>query len=209
MLESHKYMKTETKDLLKSVGSNAAGTVVGAAVIAIFVFFSGKIELFVAYWKEVAFSTLLIFTVLTLVAWFRNLLKMQRELEVIKSVLQINWHTNAIKKIREDLIRTMEAVSGGNISSLKRKIVELEIENFRSGHQVGELAGLIEKLHMDLKTDVHVEDDLMEIREYIKKSGMPHYYIEKLNKVLNLVSEDYSMFKKDILTLSQEKLYKC
>ena len=49
---------------------------------------------------------------------------------------------------------------------------------------------------MDLKSDIYVKDDLMEIREYIKKSGMPHFYIEELNKVLNLVSEDYSMLKK-------------
>ena len=201
-------MSTETKDLLKSIGANAAGTVVGAGVIAIFVFFSGKINLVVVYWKEISFSALLIFMVLTLVVWFRKLLKIEKELEAVKSVLQIKWHTNAVKKIREDLIRTMEAVSSGNISLLKRLIVESEIENFRSGHQVGELSSLIEKLHMDLKSDIYVKDDLMEIREYIKKSGMPHFYIEELNKVLNLVSEDYSMLKKDISTLSQEKLYK-
>lgn len=202
-------MKTETKDLLKSVGSNAAGTVAGAGIIAIFAFFSGKINLVTIYWKEVSFSVVLIFMVLTLFVWFRKLLKMEKDLEAVKSVLQINWHTNVVKKIREDLIRTMEAVSSGNISPLKRMIVELEIENFRSGHQVGELSSLIEKLQMDLKSDTYVKDDLMEIREYIKKSGMPHFYIEKLNKVLNLVGEDYSMLKKDISTLSQEKLYKC
>ncbi len=202
-------MNTETKDLLKSVGSNAAGTVIGAGIIAMFVFFLGKINLVVVYWKEISFSALLIFMVLTLVVWFRKLLKIEKELEAVKSVLQINWHTNAVKKIREDLIRTMEVVSSGNTSPLKRMIVESEIENFRSGHQVGELSGLIEKLHMDLKSDIYVKDDLMEIREYIKKSGMPHFYIDKLNKVLDIVSEDYSMLKKDISTLSQEKLYKC
>jgi len=202
-------MKTETKDLLKSVGSNAAGTVVGAAVIAIFVFFSGKINLVVVYWKEISFSALLIFMVLTLVVWFRKLLKIEKELEAVKSVLQINWHTNAVKKIREDLIRTMEVVSSGNTSSLKRMIVESEIENFRSGHQVGELSSLIKKLHMDLEKGWRVEDTLMEIREYIKKSGMPHFYIEDLNKALKLVGEDFSVLKKEIATLSQEKLYKC
>lgn len=202
-------MKIETKDLLRSVATNASGTVIGAGVIAMMVFFMGKVNLLATYWKEIVISLILFFLVLTLVVWFCKLLKIEKELEVVKSVLQLNWHTNAVKKIREDLIRTMEAVSSGNISPLKRMIVELEIENFRSGHQVGELSSLIEKLHLDLKTDVYVKDDLMEIREYIKKKGMPHFYIEKLNKTLNLVSEDYSMLKKDISTLSQEKLYKC
>lgn len=202
-------MNTETKDLLKSVGSNAAGTVVGAAVIAIFVFFSGKINLVVVYWKEISFSTLLIFMALTLIVWFRKLLKIEKELEAVKNVLQINRHINAVEKMRMDLIRMIEAFSSGNVSPLKRMIVEMEIENFRSGQRVGELSSLIKKLHIDLEKGQRVEDTLMEIREYIKKSGMPHFYIEDLNKVLKLVSDDFSVLKKEIATLSQEKLYKC
>ena len=201
-------MNTETKDLLKSIGSNAAGTVVGAAIIAIFVFFFGKISLIAVYWREISFSILLIFMILTLSVWFRKLLMIEKELEVVKNVLQINWHTNAVIKIREHLIRTMEAVSSGHVSPLKRMIVELEIENFRNGRRVGELSSLIKKLHMDLETGWRVGDTLMEIRGYIKKSGMPHFYVEDLNKALKLVSEDFSVLKKEIATLSQEKLYK-
>ncbi len=202
-------MNTETKDLLRSIATNASGTVIGAGVIAMTVFFTGKVSLLATYWMEIVFSSILIFLVLTLLVWFRKLLKIERELEDVKNVLQIKWHTNALSKIREDLIRTMEAVSSGNTSPLKRMIIELEIDNFRSRHQVGELSSLIKKLHMDLENGRRVEDTLMEIREYIKKSGMPHFYVEDLNKVLKLVSDDFSILKKEIATLSQEKIYKC
>jgi hypothetical protein len=103
----------------------------------------------------------------------------------------------------------MEAVSSGNTTRLKYMIVELEIENFRSNHQVGELSSLIKKLHMDMESGWNVRDTLMEIREYIKKSGMPHYYIEDLNKALKPLDEDFSVLKNEITTLSKEKLYKC
>lgn len=201
-------MNIETKDLLRSIATNASGTVIGAGVIAVLVFFAGKVSLLATYWWEITFSFILIFLVLTLVVWFRKILKMERELEDVKNVLQIKWHTNALSKIRGDLIRTMEAVSSGNTSPLKRMIIELEIQEFRNKKAVGELSKLIEKLHIDIGSKFAVRDTLMEIREYIKENGMPYYYIEDLNKALKLVETDFSVLSGEISALSQEKLYK-
>ena len=59
------------------------------------------------------------------------------------------------------------------------------------------------------REDKHsIRDTLMEIREYIKKGSMPHYYVEDLNKVLKLVEEDFSILANEIKVLSQEKLRK-
>jgi hypothetical protein len=201
-------MNTETKDLLRSIGTNASGTVIGAGVIAVLIFFAGKINLLTIYWKEITLSLILIFLVLTLVVWFRKLLSLEKELDNIKRISGIDRETEVIKDMREYLIQTMKAVSSGNVASLKRMIIELEILQFRNNHQVGELSKLIEKLHIDIGRDWEVRGTLMEIREYIKEKGMPYYYIEDLNKVLKLVEKDFSVLSSEIATLSQEKLYK-
>lgn len=201
-------MNIETKDLLRSIVTNASGTVIGAGVIAIMVFFAGKINILTTYWKEIAISLILIFLVLTLVVWFRKLLSLENELENIKRTLGTSKETKALEKVRRYLIRTMEAVSNGNSGPLKRMIVELEIEQFRSNHQVGEISKLIEKLHIDIGRKYDVRETLMEIREYIKEKGMPYYYIEDLNKELKLVENDFAVLSTEISSLSQEKLYK-
>lgn len=203
-------METETRDLLKSIGSNAAGTVLGAGVIALLVFFAGKVNFLVTYWKEALGLLLLTFVMLTVVVWFRKILRIEKELEVIKNFSNHNRETDAVRKIRSDLIRILNIISNGNTSRLKYVIVELEIERFRSNGQIGEISKLIEKLQMDVeREDKHsIRDTLMEIREYIKKGSMPHYYVEDLNKVLKLVEEDFSILANEIKVLSQEKLRK-
>lgn len=203
-------MKNETRELLKSVGSNAAGTVLGAGVIALFIFFAGKINFLVTYWKEAFGLLLLIFVVITIFVWFRRLLRIEKELEIIKNFPKHNRETEAMRKMRTDLIRILNIVSTGNTSRLKYMIVELEIENFRSNGQIGEISKLIEKLQMDVqRKDNHsTTETLMEIREYIKNGSMPHYYIEDLNKIIKLVEKDFSVLANEIKVLSQEKLRK-
>lgn len=201
-------MNIETKDLLRSIATNASGTVIGAGVIAVIVFFAGKISLIAIYWKEITLSLVLIFLVLTLIVWFRKLLNLEKDLENIKRSSGLTREAESIKELRRYLIRTMEAVSSGNFTPLKRMIVELEILQFRNNHQVGELSKLIEKLNIDIGRNYEVRETLMEIREYIREKGMPHYYIEDLNKTLKLVEKDFSVLSGEIATLSQEKLYK-
>jgi hypothetical protein len=86
-------MSTETKDLLKNITSNAIGNVIGAGALILIALFAGKINLIIVYWKEISFSFLLIFMTITLVVWFRKLIKIEKEVETIKKTLQINEET--------------------------------------------------------------------------------------------------------------------
>lgn len=121
---------------------------------------------------------------------------------------KVNKDTKAIQEASERLIKSKVANLKEKIFDIEYTLVDFEFEHHRSKNQVGELSNMIKKLYMDIKRGWGAEDTLMEIREYIKKSGIPHFYIEDLNKALELVNSDFSVLTNEIKILSQEKLYK-
>lgn len=122
--------------------------------------------------------------------------------------IKIDKENRATQDASEKLIKSEVANLEEKIFDIEYTLVDFEIKHHRSKNQVGELSNMIKKLHMDIKRGWGAEDTLMEIREYIKKSGMPHFYIEDLNKAIDHVNSDFSVLTNEIKTLSQEKLYK-
>ena len=154
-------MNTETKDLLKSVGTNAAGTVLGAGVVAAFVFFFGKINFVVMYWREVSLSLVLIFVVLTLTVWFRKLLKLEKQLGEIQHQPKMSIdYSPEIKKVEKDLTASLgkkadltSVPSKAAFKDLKRTVKELKVFMHAQKGQMGEIIGLVELLKEDIDDD--------------------------------------------------------
>ena len=154
-------MNAETKDLLKSIGANAVGTVLGAGIIALLVFFAGKINLVVLYWKEISLSLVLIFVVLTLTVWFRKLLRLEKQLSEFRAHPKISVdHFPKIKKLEQDTkaelakkANSSDVVSKSAFKDLKRTVKELEVFMHGQKGQMGELIGLVELLKEDIADD--------------------------------------------------------
>lgn len=115
-----------------------------------------------------------------------------------------------IKKLSDSTttqIKSTENRFNQQFSDIKYTIVEFEIEHHRNKEQVGEILKMIEKLEMDLKRGWGAENTLLEIREYIKKSGMPNYFFGNLCKTLKKLPSNMKSIGEEILKLAQEKLY--
>lgn len=115
-----------------------------------------------------------------------------------------------IKKLSESTanqIKSVENRFNDKFFDIQHTIVEFEIEHHRSKGQVGEVSKMIEKLEMDLKRRWGAENTLLEIREYIKKSGMPNYFLDDLHKTLEKLPNSMKGIGEEILKLAQERLY--
>jgi len=104
-------------------------------------------------------------------------------------------------------IKAIETRLNNKLFELERTLVDFEIENHRNKNQVGEVSMMIKKLGMDNKSGYGAEDTLLEIKEYIKKSGMPNYFLEDLNKALKGIPEGLGIVRDEILKIAQERLY--
>ena len=128
-----------------------------------------------------------------------------------KQILDIKiFLETQIKKSSDSYTTQIKSIYGklnDRIFEIERTLVDFEIENHRSKNQVGEISMMIKKLNMDNKRGWGAENTLLEIREYIKKSGMPNYFLDDLHKALKDVSESLKIVADEILKLAQEKLY--
>lgn len=128
-----------------------------------------------------------------------------------KQILDIKSSLEAqIKKLSDSntaQAKSVETRLGDKLFEIERTLVDFEIENHRAKNQVGEISMMIKKLNMDLKRRWGAENDLLEIREYIKKSGMPNYFLEDLHNALKGVPDSLKIIADEILKLAQEKLY--
>ncbi len=121
-----------------------------------------------------------------------------------------NSFQNQIKKSSDSIaiqIKSIQTKFENEIFDIKRTIIDFEIEKFRDKGQVGEISRMIEKLEMDIKAGFGAEETLPEIREYVKKSGMPNYYLDDLHKVLKNLPESLKRLGEETLKLAEEKLY--
>lgn len=104
-------------------------------------------------------------------------------------------------------VKSVETRLNEKMFEMERTLVDFEIESHRAKDQVGEVAMMIKKLNMDIKRKWGAEDTLLEIKEYIKKSGMPNYFLNDLHNALKGVPESLKIVADEILKLAQEKLY--
>jgi len=121
-----------------------------------------------------------------------------------------NSFQNQIKKTSDSIAIQINSVQNNfedEIFDIKKTIIDFEIEKFRSKGQVGEISKMIEKLGMDIKARFGAESTLPEIKEYIKKSGMPNYYLDDLHKVLKNLPESLKRLGEETLKLAEESLY--
>ena len=157
------------------------------------------------------------FVLLCLVFLFFSFRKLQKRLEnskpdaLEKQITTLRTATEAqIKKLSESTanqIKSIENRFNDKFFGIQYTIVEFEIEHHRSRGQVGEVSKMIEKLGMDLKREWGAENTLLEIREYIKKSGMPNYFFDDLYKTLERLPSSMKGIGEEILKLAQEGLY--
>jgi predicted nucleic acid-binding Zn-ribbon protein len=115
-----------------------------------------------------------------------------------------------IKKVVDSMvsqIKALESKFNDKIFDLEYTLVEFEIEGHRNKNQVGEVSKMIQKLSLDMKRGWGEEDTLLEIREYIKKSGMPNYFFSELNAKIKSIPTSLKSLGDEILKLAQEKLY--
>lgn len=116
-----------------------------------------------------------------------------------------------IKKVSDFVslqTKGVESRLSEQIFDIKQTMIDFEIENYRTKGQVGEVSKMIEKLQMDVKRGWGAEDTLPEIKEYIKKSGMPNYFLDDLHKALKGVPDSLKRLGEETLKLAEEKLYK-
>lgn len=157
------------------------------------------------------------FLLLCLVLLFFFFLKLQRRVGNLKPAAlekQITETKTAletqVKKLSDSTstqIKSIESRFDGKIFDIKHTIVEFEIEYHRNKGQVGEVSKMVEKLGMDLKRGWGAEDTLLEIKEYIKKRGMPNYFLDDLHKILEKLPSSMKGIGDEILKLAQERLY--
>lgn len=117
---------------------------------------------------------------------------------------------NQVKKISDsvtDQIKSVDTRLSDKMFEIERTLVDFEIENHRDKNQVGEVSMMIKKLNMDIKRKWGAENTLLEIKEYIKKSGMPNYYLEDLHNALKGIPDSLKIVGDEILKLAQERLY--
>jgi Ca2+/Na+ antiporter len=128
-----------------------------------------------------------------------------------KQITELKTSVGAqLKKVSESTsaqIKAIETRLNDKIFDIEYTLVEFEIESHRSKNQVGEISMMIIKLGMDLKRGWGAEDSLLEIREYIKKQGMPNYYLSELTTKIKVVPESFKPLGEEILKLAQERLY--
>jgi hypothetical protein len=128
-----------------------------------------------------------------------------------KQVLDIKTSLEAqLKKISDSSvtkIKDVETIFNNKIFEIERALVEFEIEKHRSKGQVGEVSMMIKKLRMDIKRKWGAEDTLLEIKGYIKKNGMPNYYINDLHEAIKVVPDSVKIVGDEIIKLAQENLY--
>lgn len=128
-----------------------------------------------------------------------------------KQILDIKTALEAQIKKSSDSVTTqfksIEIILNEKVFEIERTLVDFEIENHRAKNQLGEVSMMIKKLNMDIKRKWGAEDTLLEIKEYIKKSGMPNYFLEDLHNALKGVPDSLKIVADEILKLAQEKLY--
>jgi len=131
--------------------------------------------------------------------------ELHEEITNLKSTLEAQ-----IKKLSETTnsqIKTIDNRINNKVFDIEYTLVKFEIERYRSKNQVGEVAQMIKKLDMDSKRGWGFEDTLLEIKEYIKKSGMPSYFLDDLHKSLEKLPDSVKGFGDETLKLAQERLY--
>jgi len=89
-------MNKINKDFLKEVFANAIGTLLAGAVLTILAFFVGKIDFFIKYWKELSFVLFLVFIIVTLIVWFKKIVRLEQKIDL---------KPNLITDIEEQLCR--------------------------------------------------------------------------------------------------------
>jgi hypothetical protein len=130
---------------------------------------------------------------------------LEKQILDIKAALEVQ-----IKKSSDSVttqVKSVETRLNEKVFEMERTLVDFEIENHRAKNQVGEVSMMIKKLNMDIRRKWGAEDTLLEIKEYIKKSGMPNYFLEDLHNALKGVPDSFKIVADEILKLAQEKLY--
>jgi hypothetical protein len=94
------------------------------------------------------------------------------------------------------------------IKVIRRTLIEFEIDRHANKGQIGAISKTIKKLAMDIESGYGIEDDLVEIKKYIEKSGMPSYFIKDLTKTLDKCPKEFDWLKSEIMELAQKEIYK-
>ena len=131
------------------------------------------------------------------------------QIRILEKALNIEINNN--KKNLENKITIIQSTSSSlkqDISKIKEDLIDLQIEYHLNKNQIGAMRKMLEKLSLSIKKKWGVEDVLLEIKEYIKKHGMPNVYLSDLTESLKEVSEDHKIIKNEILELASEKVYK-
>ncbi len=161
-----------------------------------------------------AFETLVLtwLTILSIIVWrLYKKFAASKSNALEKQILDIKTALEAQIKKSSDFVSTqvksVETRLSEKTFEIERTLVDFEIENHRAKNQVGEVAMMIKKLNMDTKRKWGADNTLLEIKEYIKKSGMPNYFLEDLHDALRGVPDSLKIVSDEILRLAQEKLY--